>query len=58
MRAAGGADFEPMPGRPMRGFLSLPTDIVADDDALAAWISRAQAHAATLPPKKPKKKRV
>lgn len=58
LRAAGGADFEPMPGRPMRGFLSLPTDIVADDEALATWISRAQAHAATLPAKKPKKKRV
>ena len=57
LRAAGGTDFEPMPGRPMRGFLSLPNDIVADDEALAAWISRAQAHAATLPPKKPRKKR-
>ncbi len=57
LRAAGGADFEPMPGRPMKGFLSLPTDIVADDEALAAWISRAAAHAATLPPKKPKKRR-
>ena len=52
---AGGKDFEPMPGRPMKGFLSLPTDIVDDDDSVAAWITRAQAHAASLPPKKPKK---
>jgi hypothetical protein len=35
LRAAGGVDFEPMPGRPMKGFLSLPTDIVADAEALA-----------------------
>ena len=52
---AGGEDFEPMPGRPMKGFLSLPTDIVDDDDSVAAWITRAQAHAASRPPKKPKK---
>lgn len=57
LRAAGGVDFEPMPGRPMRGFLSLPTDIVADDDALVDWIGRARAHAGSLPPKKPRKKR-
>jgi hypothetical protein len=56
LRAAGGVDFEPMPGRPMKGFLGLPADIVADDEALAAWISSAATHAATLPPRKPKKK--
>ena len=55
LRAAGGTDFEPMPGRPMKGFVSLPTDIIEDDEALAAWIGRARAHAATLPPKKPKR---
>jgi len=56
LREVGGTDFEPMPGRPMKGFLSLPTDIVADDEVLAAWISRAQTSAASLPPKKPRKK--
>lgn len=55
LRQAGGADFEPMPGRPMRGFLSLTNDIVEDDESVVAWIARAQAHAASLPPKKPKK---
>ena len=57
LRAAGGVDFVPMPGRPMRGFVSLPTDIIEDDEALAAWIGRAQAHAATLPSKKPRKRK-
>lgn len=57
LRKLGGADFEPMPGRPMTGFLSLPKDIVADDEALDGWIGRAQRHAEALPPKKPRKKR-
>ncbi len=55
LRGARGTDFEPMPGRPMTGFLRLPDQIVADDEALADWIGKAQAHAASLPPKKPRK---
>jgi TfoX/Sxy family transcriptional regulator of competence genes len=47
-----GADrFEPMAGRPMTGYALLPTEIVADDDALADWVGRAIAFARTLPPK-------
>ena len=57
LRAAGGADFEPMPGRPMKGFLRLPNDVVVDDEAVASWIGRAATFAATLPPKKPKSKK-
>jgi TfoX/Sxy family transcriptional regulator of competence genes len=51
-RAAGAADFEPMPGRPMKNFVALPAAIIADDDSLAQWIDRAIAHGKTLPPKK------
>ena len=57
LRGLGGRDFEPMPGRPMNGFLRLPSDIVVDDEALASWIDRAWAHAASLPPKKPRKRK-
>jgi hypothetical protein len=57
LRQIGGGDFEPMPGRPMKGFFTLPSAILADDDQVADWVGRAQAHAATLPPKKPRKKR-
>lgn len=57
LRRAGGADFEPMPGRRMRGFLSLPNDVIDEDEAVSTWIGRAATYAATLPPKKPKKKR-
>lgn len=55
LRGSGGTDFEPMPGRPMKGFLSLPPEIVDDDDAVSEWVRRAQAHALSLPPKKPRK---
>lgn len=51
-RAAGAASFEPMPGRPMKNFVALPATIIADDDAVAAWVERAIEHGRTLPPKK------
>ncbi len=57
LREVGGTDFEPMPGRPMKGFLCLPSDIIEDDEAVVAWITRARTHAASLPPKKPKPRR-
>jgi TfoX/Sxy family transcriptional regulator of competence genes len=41
--------------RPMGGYLSLPASL--SDEEAAAWVERARAHVATLPPKvkKPKK---
>ena len=47
-----GADqFEPMPGKPMKGYATLPTDVVADDAKLDDWVRRAIDHGKTLPPK-------
>lgn len=43
--------FEPMPGRPMKGYVLLPVHVVDDDDALTDWVGRALAYAGTLPPK-------
>jgi TfoX/Sxy family transcriptional regulator of competence genes len=43
--------FEPMPGRPMKGYALLPPDVVEDDALLEQWVRRALGHAATLPPK-------
>lgn len=51
LAAEGARPFEPMPGRPMRGYVVLPSSIVADDEALGQWIDRAVAHVATLPAK-------
>jgi TfoX/Sxy family transcriptional regulator of competence genes len=47
----GGAPFEPMPGRAMKGFVSLPPSALTDDDAIAAWVERAIEHTRTLPSK-------
>jgi hypothetical protein len=43
--------FSPMPGRAMRGWATLPRDVVDDDEALDAWIARAIAFANSLPAK-------
>jgi hypothetical protein len=47
----GGGTFSPMPGRAMKGWATLPEAVVADDEALDAWLERALAFAASLPPK-------
>lgn len=51
---AGWAIFEPMPGRPMSGYVKLPDAIASDPDQARAWVERAAAYVRTLPPKVPK----
>jgi TfoX/Sxy family transcriptional regulator of competence genes len=38
-------------GRPLRGFVFVDADLVADDRELAQWVDAAANHAASLPPK-------
>jgi TfoX/Sxy family transcriptional regulator of competence genes len=52
--AAGWSQFEPMPGRPMREYVALPPEVVADPEAARSWMERAAAYVRTLPPKQPK----
>jgi hypothetical protein len=52
----GGTRFEPMPGKPMRGYLAFPADMVADPDALQPWLERALAHVLQMPPKQTAKR--
>ena len=40
-----------MAGRTMKGYGTLPPDVVADDGALDGWLERAIAHGKTLPAK-------
>jgi TfoX/Sxy family transcriptional regulator of competence genes len=47
----GAGPFAPMPGRTMKGYGMLPPAVVADDDALDAWLGRAIAFGKTLPAK-------
>ncbi len=51
-KAAGAGSFEPMPGKPMKAFVVVPAADVADDAAIARWVERGLAHAASLPAKK------
>jgi TfoX/Sxy family transcriptional regulator of competence genes len=52
--AQGGAPFEPMAGRPMKEYVSLP-EAWTDQPTLAGpWVNRSLAWTSTLPPKKPK----
>ena len=53
-REIGAEPFAPG-GRPMREYVVLPRDIVADMRKLGPWLERAIAHVETLPAKKPRK---
>lgn len=52
--AEGWSTFEPMPGRPMREYVTLPADVTADLEATRQWVERAADYVRTLPPKVPK----
>ena len=53
--ADGWSPFEPMPGRPMREYLTLPPEVAGDVAAMRRWVERAATFVRTLPPKAPKK---
>jgi TfoX/Sxy family transcriptional regulator of competence genes len=47
----GATPFDPMGGKPMKGYATLPDEVVADDAALGDWVRRAIAYGQTLPAK-------
>jgi hypothetical protein len=47
----GARAFEPMPGRPMNGYVVMPAAIIADDAAVLDWVERSIEFGRTLPPK-------
>ncbi|HEX6655711.1 MAG TPA: TfoX/Sxy family protein [Candidatus Limnocylindria bacterium] len=51
LAAAGGTEFSPMPGRPMREYLVLPEALAADGTAAEPWVRRALEFVSQLPPK-------
>ena len=53
----GARPFEPMAGRPMRGYVVLPPAILKDPAKTQKWIDSAAEFVATLPPKPSKKDR-
>lgn len=52
----GAHQFEPMPGRPMREYVVVPQAIRDSPSSLRSWLEKARAYAASLPPKKKKKR--
>jgi len=53
----GGSDFEPMPGRAMKGYTVVPEGWVAEVEGSARWVEAAFQFTAALPvkEKKPRK---
>ncbi len=54
LRLPGAGPFEPIPGRPMGGYVVLPPSVVVDDPALRGWVDLAIAFGRSLPPKAPR----
>jgi TfoX/Sxy family transcriptional regulator of competence genes len=50
----GAKPFEPMAGRPMKGYALIPDDILADEERLTATLAKAVAFTAAMPPKEKK----
>ena len=57
VRKQGGRDFEPMPGRAMRGYVTVPSTWRSKPDAASAWIKTALELTKQLPPKVPAAKK-
>ena len=51
-KSRGAASFEPIPGKPMKGFVLVPPDDVGDDRRIRGWVERGLARARSMPPKK------
>jgi TfoX/Sxy family transcriptional regulator of competence genes len=51
-KAAGAGSFEPVPGKPMKAFVAIPSTDIDDDVAIRGWVERGLAHAASMPAKK------
>jgi hypothetical protein len=47
----GGGPFEPMAGKAMKGYATVPVAVVEDDIAIDDWVGRAIAFGGTLKPK-------
>jgi TfoX/Sxy family transcriptional regulator of competence genes len=51
LKLRGASVFEPMPGRPMREYVTVPPPMLRQDAALAGWIRRSLEYATSIPAK-------
>jgi len=49
-------NLEPMPGRPMKGYVVLPKSMYSDEATFSEWLERSIKYASSLPPKQTKQK--
>jgi TfoX/Sxy family transcriptional regulator of competence genes len=54
LKVKGTRPFEPMPGRPMTEYVTLPESWRKQRAKAAGWIERSMTYAAALPPKRKK----
>lgn len=54
LKLEGATEFEPMPGRKMKGYVILENPLARDRKELARWMSQSLEYGRSLPPK-PKK---
>jgi TfoX/Sxy family transcriptional regulator of competence genes len=57
VRKQGGRDFEPMPGRAMKGYVTVPGTWRSKPDAVVVWIKRSLELTRKMPPKVPAMKK-
>ena len=50
--------FDPMGGRPMREYVFIDGNRIAEDDELLGWLNEASDFAGSLPPKQKKSKKL
>jgi TfoX/Sxy family transcriptional regulator of competence genes len=53
-KAVGATTFEPMPGRPMREYMVLPSTVWKDRKRATEWVDRSLRYALEMPAKQPR----
>ena len=56
LKTSGARLFEPMPGRPMKEYVSIPRSLRGDRKELGAWVAKALTYGLSLKPKSKAKK--
>jgi TfoX/Sxy family transcriptional regulator of competence genes len=56
LKERGAKIFAPMPGRPMKEYVSIPRSLLEDRKKLGGWVSKALRYGASLKPKSKTKK--
>lgn len=51
LRQPGARQFEPMPGKPMREYVTVPRAMLNDGAELRSWIQRSLTYASSIRPK-------